>query len=153
MVDINTGTTFVLHKCNVMEEKKERSYEKEKFKTEPSGIRFNIKQLPIALHKSNKKTKQQLVDFLIDMFVNGENPVMERQEESKPEIRNYSAPIVQVPKVNQYQAYCLEIKSARSLRDFPAIVASIKADSEVGVQEKITLERLAIEESKSDRFL
>jgi hypothetical protein len=45
----------------------------------PTSIRFNEAQLSIALSKSGKKGKQQLVDFLIDRYVNGENPIIERQ--------------------------------------------------------------------------
>ena len=57
-----------------------RSYEKEKYKTDPSGVRFNIEQLRIAMMRSKKKTKQQLVDFLLDSYVKGENPVSERYD-------------------------------------------------------------------------
>jgi hypothetical protein len=54
-------------------EKKERSYAKKKHKTDPIGIRFNIKQISIALAKSGKSTKQELVDWLIDRYLNEEN--------------------------------------------------------------------------------
>lgn len=85
------------------QEKKERSYAKKKHKTEPIGIRFNIKQIGIALSKSGKETKQELVDWLINRYVNEENIELtiakhtQMQESSKyqtpcPSTNNYTAP-------------------------------------------------------------
>lgn len=46
----------------------------------PTSIRFNEAQLKIAMSKSGKQGRQQLIDFLIDRYVNGENPIVERAE-------------------------------------------------------------------------
>ncbi len=73
-----TGATFVLHKCYGMDN--QRSYEKQSFKSNPTGIRFNLEQAKIALARSGKKTKQQLVDFLLENYVKGEVPTLERHE-------------------------------------------------------------------------
>jgi len=64
---------------------KKRSYEKEKYKTDPSGVRFNIEHLRIAMMRSKKKTKQGLVDFLLENYVKGENPVIERNYSNTPQ--------------------------------------------------------------------
>lgn len=58
---------------------KERSYAKESRKSTPTGIRFNLKLEQIALTKSRLRTRQQLVDFLLENYVNGEHPTLERQ--------------------------------------------------------------------------
>ncbi|WP_460997087.1 hypothetical protein, partial [Staphylococcus aureus] len=39
----------------------------------------------IALARSRKKTRQQLVDFLLENYVKGDNPVLDRQD-FKPHI-------------------------------------------------------------------
>lgn len=57
-----------------------RSYKKESYKSKPSGIRFNILQEKIAFAKSKTRTRQQLVDFLIDRYVNGETSFLETGE-------------------------------------------------------------------------
>lgn len=57
---------------------KKRSYAKESYKSKPTGIRFNLDQEKVALMRSRKKTRQQLVDFLLETYVKGENPITER---------------------------------------------------------------------------
>jgi hypothetical protein len=59
---------------------KERSYAKESYKSNPIGIRFNLAHEKIALMRSKKKTRQQLVDFLLENYVKGENPISERYD-------------------------------------------------------------------------
>lgn len=58
----------------------QRSYEKQSFKSTPTGIRFNLEQEKIAFARSRKKTRQQLVDFLLENYVKGETPTLDRQE-------------------------------------------------------------------------
>ena len=77
MVSIKQSATFVIHKCYTMIK---RSYDKVSYKSNPSGIRFNLEHEKIALIRSKKKTRQQLVDFLLENYVKGENPITERHE-------------------------------------------------------------------------
>ena len=60
-----------------------RSYEKESYKSKPTGIRFNLEQERIAFMRTKKKTRQQLVDFLLDNFVKGDNPILSIQDLTK----------------------------------------------------------------------
>lgn len=76
----------------------ERSYAKESFKSTPTGIRFNLKLEKIALSKSQKKTRQQLVDFLLENYVNGENPVLERQMPQSDPINSFIPPAPEIRK-------------------------------------------------------
>ena len=59
-------------------ENKRTDYSKEKSKSNPTGIRFNLGQEKIAMAKTGLKTRQKLVDYLLEDFVNGENPVLSR---------------------------------------------------------------------------
>jgi len=73
-----------------------RSYEKASYKSKPSGIRFNLEHERIALMRSKKKTRQQLVDFLLENYVKGENPVVERYDPlpEKPYVPTTKMPII-----------------------------------------------------------
>ena len=76
-----------------------RSYEKESYKSKPTGIRFNLEQERIAFMRSKKKTRQQLVDFLLDNYVKGENPILAIQDSTQP--TNEVKPITdEKPKTN-----------------------------------------------------
>ena len=61
------------------ENKKRVDFSKVSVKTDPTSVRFNKEQLVMAFEKTGKKSKQQLVDFLLDYFVRGSNPILERE--------------------------------------------------------------------------
>ncbi|MEO7584889.1 MAG: hypothetical protein ABIS74_17975 [Ferruginibacter sp.] len=50
----------------------ERSYAKKSYKSTPVGVRFNLELEKIAMEKSKAETRQQLVDFLLENYVNGD---------------------------------------------------------------------------------
>jgi hypothetical protein len=129
-------------------EKRERSYAKKKHKTEPVGIRFNILQVAIALSKSKKDTKQELVDWLIERYVNGENPVQERQ----PIQKSISTPPLQVPKMSQYEAYAIEIRDIKDNNELRITCEGINADKELQPNEKQRLFQFATHIAKEKGF-
>jgi len=67
-------------------ENKRTDYSKEKIKSSPTGIRFNLGQEKIAMAKTGLKTRQKLVDYLLEDFVNGENPVISRGMKRESEL-------------------------------------------------------------------
>ena len=99
----------------------------------PTSIRFNEAQLKIAFSKSGKKSRQQLVDWLIDRFVNGENPIQERQETIKQfqEVHKLQ-PIQQpsYPQISQEQAFLQECNEAKSYADLNKILGFAKKELE-----------------------
>jgi len=64
---------------------KRTDYSKEVTKTAPKSVRFNIKQFEKAKQLSGLESHQQLVDFLLDSYIRGENPVTERNYENRIE--------------------------------------------------------------------
>ena len=123
-------------------------YEKENKKDIAKGIRFNGTRLKIAMSKANKKSAQQLVDFLLERFVNGENPVAERQQEHQSNVPNYQQVppqnhVQQQPLPNQLTAYAQEMNEARSYDELKAIVDFVNADDSLGKNDKIQLNQLA----------
>jgi len=143
----------VRHKCT-MENK--RSYEKESYKSKPTGIRFNLEQEKIALMRSKKKTRQQLVDFLLESYVKGENPIMERNYSNAPaeppKPPNYnneiSVPPLSKPKSNPIDDYTKELKDARTIPEIEAIIKIIKSDVFLDKKQKDYLEAFGVELSK-----
>jgi hypothetical protein len=88
------------------EKKKREDFSKVGVKTKPTSIRFNEEQLEVALERTGKKSKQQLVDFILDEFVRPSNPITERMEDfndfakkaqSAPKINPASSKTVTVP--------------------------------------------------------
>lgn len=132
---VERSAIFVLHKCK-MADKIERSYQKKKYKTEPSGIRFNIAQLKIALAKSRKDTKQELVDYLVNNYVNGENPILERQQPvyDAPRLNtNFSDELKQWQEPTQalknWQYYMNLIPEIKTIEGCQKLDAEIKTNS------------------------
>lgn len=110
---------------------KERSYEKVSFKSNPSGIRFNLEQEKIALMRTGKKTRQQLVDFLLENYVKGEVVTLDRQDNKPnlpketykppPEIRKSPSEWVQekreIPDNEAYQDFIKRLDAAKYLTE------------------------------------
>ena len=62
-------------------------------KTSPKSIRFNIKNLEIAMQKSNAESVQELVDLLLIDYVKGEIvKVKETKKEEKKEEQTVEIP-------------------------------------------------------------
>jgi outer membrane protein OmpA-like peptidoglycan-associated protein len=125
-------------------------YQKEDRKTSPTGIRFSEKKLAIALGKSKKKTTQQLVDFLIDKYVNGENyavgfdPYKTHETKATAEIiKKVAEPIPTQPQLNQRDAYAQEMNEVNSYTQLKKILNFVDKDNKLSQKEKIQLNQLA----------
>jgi hypothetical protein len=139
-----------------------RSYAKESYKSKPTGIRFNLEQERIAFMRTKKKTRQQLVDFLLENYIKGENPVVERmgiQDFTKP--TNQVNPITDVkpiqnttvsitglpPKVSLFDDFISELKECRTIEQVEAVMKRVKGEAFVP-RERVALENFAKEISK-----
>lgn len=98
-----SGATFVLHKCYYMDN--QRSYEKQSFKSKPTGIRFNLEQEKIAFARSRRKTRQQLVDFLLENYVKADVPLKVIQENTAAVSEQINMPIMEIRKT-PYEWVC-----------------------------------------------
>jgi hypothetical protein len=144
-----------------MVDKKERSYAKESTKSKPSGIRFDLEQLEFIQKRESKlNTKQKVVDFLLNKYW------WEQKIDAKPNHKGlppeYDAPKIEnpihdespmfsQPKINQYDAYYLEISETNSVEEIEAVVREIKKDN-IPDWQKRKLEQLAVEKSKTFDF-
>jgi len=133
------SATFVLQMCT-MESK--RSYEKASYKSKPSGIRFNLEHERIALMRSKKKTRQQLVDFLLENYVKGENPITERAE-IKSEPFKFNQPMIKPMPSNPINDYKIELKDAKTIAEIEAIMKVIKNDFILTARDKLMFENYA----------
>lgn len=123
-------------------------YVKDNKKNVAKGIRFNGVQLNIALGKAKKKSAQQLIDFLIDRFVNGENPILERQ----PQV--YDAPRVNThftdePKqwqepeqIKNWQYYMNKISTIKDIDDCKELDLEIRNSGCLPNEKKILIDNL-----------
>ncbi len=143
-------------------EQEKRSYAKISYKSKPSGIRFNLEQERIAFMRTGKKTRQQLVDFLLENYVKGENPVMERlsiQDFTKStnqihpvtDIKPIQNTIVSVtglpPKASLFDDFKAELKDAKTIQQVEEIMKRAKGEV-FTPRQKIELETYAKEISK-----
>lgn len=114
-------------------------YEKEGKKGDASSLRFNERQVSIALSRSGKKSKQQLFDWLLDRYVNDESHILERQQEQyavgidqyrTTDIATQPAQVFQQPQqfLNKEGIYRQAIQEAETMADFKNIYSAIEKD-------------------------
>lgn len=128
----------MLQKCYIMESK--RSYEKESYKSKPTGIRFNLEQERIAFMRTKKKTRQQLVDYLLDNFVKGENPILAIQDltqqtnvikpitDAKPQTNVTHQVLPEKPMVSLFSSFMAELKAAKTIDQVKDIMGRAKGE-------------------------
>jgi hypothetical protein len=118
----------------------------------PTSIRFNEAQLKIAFSKSGKKSRQQLVDWLIDRFINSENPIQEKQVDYSNNLSNANnwtqAPMIpQQPQQirRSYDWYKQQRISCNSAEDWNELKKLILDDQYLSESQKINLTQKSVQ--------
>lgn len=130
----------------------ERSYDKVSYKSNPVGIRFNLAQEKIALTKSGKQTRQQLVDYLLDNYVNGEAPVLKQIQAAEKRVdaaisNHFENPPTQTMGIGSYvqqplnkvDNYKLSLAEANTPEKFNNVVKVIDNDRTLMWKQKLEI--------------
>jgi hypothetical protein len=129
-----------------MSQKNQRSYAKESYKSSPTGIRFNLEQERIALMRSKCKTRQKLVDFLLENYVRGDNWVTKENISATdvPTTMVTKQEITQTPTVlsqggKSVEQHYKEIKNLETPYEYEQKEKEIKKDESLSSKERTDL--------------
>lgn len=121
-------------------------------KNNPTGIRFNEEKLTfIKGQHPNLKTKQQVVNYLLDEFywrhnISQQTPnSVAKSEVSEQHTTTYEPTI---PKIRPSDAYLADIKRATSISQLEIISGEFWADMDVPKHEQNRLQAIAVQKSQ-----
>jgi hypothetical protein len=120
----------------------ERNYDKLKKKTNPTSVRFNIEDLDFCMQETGKRTKQELVDFLLSdfKFKKENGAAITPSFPSKKEITH--API---QRVSQYDAYYSDLQACNTCKEIEVVMNEANKDKELTGVERVNLDKMAKE--------
>lgn len=128
-------------------------------KTNPTSIRFDSDKFDFVKGTEKLGTAQKVVDFLLDKYwwekKVGQAPATTQNKTDSDHISQNvvnTATRIEVPKISQFEAYCVEIKNAASIDSVRQIVRTAKVDSDLSPTEKIKIEQFGIQQSRNFDF-
>lgn len=121
-----------------------RSYSKEKKKSKPVGIRYNLKKFNTAISRSGEKTVQGLFDFLLDWYISETGGILTPHIVQQANL-GYVTPAKAL--LSQYDAYEEEINKAGTIEELNRTASFIERDK--GLKEIERRSLLAIGEKRA----
>ena len=116
----------------------------------PKGIRFDPMKLKFVMEREGLTSAQKVVNWFLDAYYwkNKETPFL--PEPGSPVTQKMIIPIPTTPtRIRPFDAYQNDLKAATSIRQIKTIDKEIQNDPELTGKQKLNLQAMAKEISKS----